>query len=122
MKKLIVKKTSFIEEQENKDRDFLKLKPAERLKIHEELRKRIWGDLYNKTKLKGLKVYKKSRDEFVKSRPVEKKISRSTRYPRFAKDSKIKEVIRNYPLILHHQRILHFPHVREFCFLPLFGK
>lgn len=31
MKKLIVKKTSFIEEQENKDRDFLKLKPAERL-------------------------------------------------------------------------------------------
>lgn len=74
MKKLIVKKTSFIEEQENKDRDFLKLKPAERLKIHEELRKRIWGDLYNKTKLKGLKVYKKSRDEFVKSRPVEKKL------------------------------------------------
>ena len=63
-KKIIVRKTSFSEEQEMKDRAFLKLKPTERLRIHEELRKRIWGDHYNKLSLKGLKVIKRTADEF----------------------------------------------------------
>ena len=64
MKKIAVKKTSLNEEQETKDREFLKLKPIDRLRIHEELRRRIWGKLYNKASLKGLKVIKKKRDEF----------------------------------------------------------
>jgi hypothetical protein len=59
-KKLAVIKTTFDEEQRQKDEAFLKLKPTERLAIHEELRKRIWGDQYNKLSLKGLKVTKKS--------------------------------------------------------------
>jgi hypothetical protein len=54
-----LKKTSFKEEQRLKDLDFLKLKPAERLRLHEVMRKRIWGDKYNKVSLKGLKVKKK---------------------------------------------------------------
>lgn len=59
----IVRKTSPEEEQKMKDEEFLKLKPAQRLQIHEELRKRIWGKLYNKTRLKGLKVVKKQIDQ-----------------------------------------------------------
>lgn len=55
----IVKKTSFEEEQKAKDEEFLRLTPAERLRIHEQLRKRIWGDRYNKLSLNGLKVSKK---------------------------------------------------------------
>lgn len=56
----VVKKTTFDEEQRQKDEAFLKLKPIERLIIHEQLRKRIWGDRYNKVSLKGLKVVKRS--------------------------------------------------------------
>ncbi len=59
-RKLAVIKTTFDEEQRQKDEAFLKLKPIERLIIHEQLRKRIWGDRYNKLSLKGLKVTKKS--------------------------------------------------------------
>jgi hypothetical protein len=55
-----LKKTTFEEEQQLKDLEFLKLKPAERLRLHEEMRKRIWGDKYNVLSLKGLKVRKKS--------------------------------------------------------------
>ena len=61
--KVIVKKTSFEEEQRMKDEAFLKLTPEERLKIHEQLRKRIWGSQYNKVSLKGLKVRKKELPE-----------------------------------------------------------
>ncbi len=57
-KKRIIK-TTFAEEQRLKDLEFLKLKPAERLRLHEVMRKRIWGDQYNKLSLKGLKVRKK---------------------------------------------------------------
>ncbi|MEX2234666.1 MAG: hypothetical protein WD824_21050 [Cyclobacteriaceae bacterium] len=57
--KIVVKKTSFEEEQRMKEEAFVKLSPAERLKIHEQLRKRIWGPKYNKLSLKGLKVTKK---------------------------------------------------------------
>jgi hypothetical protein len=57
--KIVVRKTTFEEEQQSKDEAFLRLKPAERLKIHEQLRKRIWGEQYNKLSLKGLKVIKK---------------------------------------------------------------
>ena len=56
---MVVRKTSVEEEQRMKDEEFLKLKPVERLKIHETLRKRIWGDRYDKLSLKGLKVTKK---------------------------------------------------------------
>ncbi|NOS90388.1 MAG: hypothetical protein HOP30_00555 [Cyclobacteriaceae bacterium] len=58
-KKIIVRKTSFEEEQKMKDDAFLKLKPTERLLLHEELRKKIWGDLYRYKPLKGMKVVKK---------------------------------------------------------------
>jgi hypothetical protein len=61
--KIVVKKTSFEEEQKMKDEAFLKLRPEERLKIHEQLRKRIWGSEYNKLSLRGLKVRKKSLPE-----------------------------------------------------------
>jgi hypothetical protein len=54
-----LKITTFAEEQRLKDLEFLKLKPAERLRLHEVMRKRIWGDKYNKLSLKGLKVLKK---------------------------------------------------------------
>jgi hypothetical protein len=54
-----IKKTTFSEEQRWKDIEFLKLKPSERLRLHEVMRKRIWGDKYNKLSLKGLKVKKK---------------------------------------------------------------
>ena len=57
--KTVVKKTSFEEEQRMKDEAFLNLSPAERLRIHEDLRKRIWGSQYNKLSLKGLRVTKK---------------------------------------------------------------
>lgn len=57
--KTVVRKTSFEEEQRLKDEEFLALTPAERLRIHEQLRKRIWGKKYNKLSLKGLKVIKK---------------------------------------------------------------
>jgi hypothetical protein len=56
---IVVKKTTFEEEQRMKDEAFLKLRPTERLRIHEQLRKRTWGSSYNKTSLKGLKVKKK---------------------------------------------------------------
>lgn len=59
-KKTVVKKISFEEEERLKDEEFLKLTLLERLKIHEQLRKRIWGEKYNKVKLKGLKVTKKA--------------------------------------------------------------
>lgn len=61
--KIVVRKTTFDEEQKAKDQAFLDLTPLERLKIHEQLRKRIWKDKYNKTSLKGMKVLKKKRDE-----------------------------------------------------------
>ncbi|MBL7877127.1 MAG: hypothetical protein JNL53_15780 [Cyclobacteriaceae bacterium] len=54
-----LKKTTFEEEQRLKDLEFLSLKPAERLRLHEVMRKRIWGDKYNKLSLKGLKVIKR---------------------------------------------------------------
>jgi hypothetical protein len=57
-KKRIIK-TTFAEEQRLKDIEFLQLKPVERLRLHEVMRKRIWGDQYNKLSLKGLKVRKK---------------------------------------------------------------
>lgn len=56
---IIVKKVSFDEEQQMKDDAFLKLRPEERLRIHEQLRRKIWGAKYNKTSWKGLKVIKK---------------------------------------------------------------
>jgi len=55
-----LKKTTFAEEQRMKDLEFLKLKPAERLRLHEVMRKRIWGDQYGKLSLKGLKVKKRN--------------------------------------------------------------
>jgi hypothetical protein len=57
--KTAVRKTSFEEEQRLKNEAFLALTPTERLKIHEQLRKRIWGEKYNKLSLKGLKIIKK---------------------------------------------------------------
>jgi hypothetical protein len=54
-----VRKTTAEDEQRIKDEEFLKLAPEERLRINEILRKRIWGELYNKTRLKGLKVIKR---------------------------------------------------------------
>lgn len=45
---IVVRKTTFDEEQKAKDQEFLDLTPQERLKIHEQLRKRIWRDKYNK--------------------------------------------------------------------------
>ena len=57
--KIVVRKTSFEEEQKTKDDDFLNLTPAERLRIHEDLRKRIWGDEYHNVSIKGLIVSKK---------------------------------------------------------------
>lgn len=62
-KKIIVHKVTFEEEQRMKDDAFLKLKPTERLRIHEELRKKIWGDLYRYKPPKGMKVVKKSLQE-----------------------------------------------------------
>lgn len=59
--KTVVRKTSFEEEQKLKDDFFLKLTPLERLQIHEQLRKRIWGKQYNKMSLKGLRVVKKKK-------------------------------------------------------------
>ncbi|HEY0741437.1 MAG TPA: hypothetical protein VGD40_08245 [Chryseosolibacter sp.] len=57
-KKLVVKKYTAEEEQRLKDEEFLRLDPLERLRINEILRKRIWGEEYNKLQLKGLKVTK----------------------------------------------------------------
>jgi hypothetical protein len=59
-RKTVVKKTTFEDEQRSKDEAFLKLTPKERLKIHEALRKKIWGKQYNKLSLAGQKVLKKS--------------------------------------------------------------
>jgi hypothetical protein len=61
-KKLRVKKTTFDEEQALKDQEFLMLEPNERLRLHKIIRKRIWGDKYNKLVLKGLKVTKRKGD------------------------------------------------------------
>lgn len=58
-KKIAVRIMSPEEEQRIKDEAFLKLKPSERLRLHERLRKKIWGDKYNKLKLEGLQVYKR---------------------------------------------------------------
>lgn len=58
-KKLKVIKVSPEQEQKMKDEAFLKLTATQRLRIHEQLRKRIWGKRYNSTKLKGLKVVKR---------------------------------------------------------------
>ena len=55
-----VVKTTFEEEQRAKDLAFLKLSPLERLRIHEQMRKKIWGKQYNKNSYKGLKVVKKN--------------------------------------------------------------
>lgn len=52
-------KVTFEEEQQRKDLEFLKLTPAQRLQLHEIMRKRIWGPRYNKLTLKGLKVTKR---------------------------------------------------------------
>ena len=57
--KITVRKVSFDEEQQMKDEAFLKLQPEDRLRVHEQLRKKIWGVKYNKTSWKGLKVVKK---------------------------------------------------------------
>ncbi len=56
--KIRVVKTNTEAEQAAKDEAFLKLPPSERLRIHEELRRRIWRDRYNKLSLEGLKVIK----------------------------------------------------------------
>jgi hypothetical protein len=42
--KVTLRKTTFEEEQSEKDEAFLKLKPTERLQIHEELRKKYGGN------------------------------------------------------------------------------
>jgi len=54
-----VKKTTFDEEQQRKDEAFLLLKPTERLLLHEEMRRRIWGADYEKVSWRGLKVTRK---------------------------------------------------------------
>lgn len=54
-----IRKTTFAEEQREKDEAFLRLAPAERLRIHEQLRKRIWADRYDKMVLEGMKVIKR---------------------------------------------------------------
>lgn len=59
MTKQKVKRTTFDNEQSLKNQQFLLLTPTERLRVHEIMRKRIWGDKYNKISLKGLKVTKK---------------------------------------------------------------
>ena len=59
-KKIIVRRTTFEEEQRMKDEAFLKLTPEHRFRIHEQMRKKIWGEKYNKQSLIGLKVIKKS--------------------------------------------------------------
>ena len=58
-KKLVVKKISFKEEQKQKDLEFLRLTPSQRLQLHEVICKRIWGDKYKPVSLKGLKVRKR---------------------------------------------------------------
>jgi hypothetical protein len=55
----IVRRTSPEKEQADKDAEFLRLTPGQRLKVHEQLRKKIWGKKYNATRLAGLKVRKK---------------------------------------------------------------
>jgi hypothetical protein len=61
-KKMQVRETTFEREQPEKDEAFLKLTPLQRLIIHEQMRKRIWGDSYGKVSLKGLKVTKREPD------------------------------------------------------------
>jgi hypothetical protein len=58
-KRDVVRKTTFEEEQRMKDEAFLKLSPSERLRIHEQLRKKIWGEQYNSVSIKGMRVVKK---------------------------------------------------------------
>jgi hypothetical protein len=55
-----VKKTTFDEEQLQKDEAFLLLAPTERLRLHEEMRRRIWGTQYEKASWNGLKVTRKN--------------------------------------------------------------
>jgi hypothetical protein len=54
-----VKKTTFDEEQQRKDEAFMLLTPTERLRVHEEMRRRIWGEDYEKVSWRGLKVTRK---------------------------------------------------------------
>jgi hypothetical protein len=58
-KRIVVRKTTLEQEQADKDAFFASLSPEERLKIHEQLRERIWGGKYNSLSLEGLKVTKK---------------------------------------------------------------
>ena len=59
-KGLKIKKTNPTQEQRDKESYFLSLAPEQRLEMHEELRKKIWGNLYTKNKsFKGLKIIKK---------------------------------------------------------------
>ena len=60
LKSNIVRKMTPAKEQADKDAAFLRLTPAQRLKIHEQLRKKIWGARYNSIKLAGLKVHKRA--------------------------------------------------------------
>lgn len=56
MEPMKVRKTTFDEDLKDKEAYFLALSPLERLKINEELKKRIWGELYNTSVLEGAKV------------------------------------------------------------------
>lgn len=53
-----ISKTTFDEEQRRKDREFLDLLPAERLKILEVMRRRIWGEQYSSGDWSGQRVFK----------------------------------------------------------------
>jgi len=57
--RLVVRKTTFEQEQADKDAYFASLSPEKRFEIHEQLRERIWGEKYNALSLEGLKVIKK---------------------------------------------------------------
>lgn len=56
---LRVERTTFDQEQQRKDEEFLALTPLDRLRIHEEMRKRIWGPLYDSISWEGQKVIKR---------------------------------------------------------------
>lgn len=59
-KGLKIKKTTPPQELQDKESYFLSLDHEQRLEMHEELRKKIWGNLYTKNKsFKGLKITKK---------------------------------------------------------------
>lgn len=54
-----LRKTTVDEDRNTKDAAFLGLPPEQRLKVAEELRRRIWRDRYDTPSLAGLKVRKK---------------------------------------------------------------